>query len=162
MKDPALFKQEYPASAAEAFEMTGRESFIPPALVAKARKARCEPSGPLVIGYDPAWLGDDRHSMAWRRGRRVLKVESRMKLDTVQGAGWVRHVIDTEKPAKVFIDVTGVGAGIVDQIKHLGPPYSTIVEGVSFGSSPIAPPPLDEHGKPYGGRRTAASRYGKS
>ena len=151
MKDPALFKQEYPASAAEAFEMTGRESFIPPALVAKARKARCEPSGPLVIGYDPAWLGDDRHSMAWRRGRRVLKVESRMKLDTVQGAGWVRHVIDTEKPAKVFIDVTGVGAGIVDQIKHLGPPYSTIVEGVSFGSSPIAPPPLDEHGKPYGG-----------
>jgi len=29
----------------------------------------------LIIGYDPAWKGDDRHSMAWRRGRRVIKVE---------------------------------------------------------------------------------------
>ncbi len=151
LPDAELFKQEYPASSSEAFLMSGHESFIPPALIAKARKARCEASGPLVIGYDPAWLGDDRHSMAWRRGRRVLKVESRTKLDTVQGAGWVRHVIDTEKPAKVFIDVTGVGAGVYDQLKNLGAPYSIIVEGVSFNSSPIAPPPLDEHGKPYGG-----------
>ena len=60
-------------------------------------------------------------------------------------------MIDTEKPAKVFIDVTGVGAGVYDQLKNLGPPYSTIVEGVSFGSSPIMPPPLDELGRPYGG-----------
>ena len=61
-----------------------------------------------MIGYDPAWTGGDRHAMAWRRGRCVLKVETRQRLDTVQSAGWVRHVIDTERPAKVFIDVGGV------------------------------------------------------
>jgi hypothetical protein len=58
LKDPALFKQEYPATAAEAVQMSGHDSFIPPALVAKARKhAVSEPIGPLVVGVDPAWMG---------------------------------------------------------------------------------------------------------
>jgi hypothetical protein len=151
LKDPVLFKQEYPATAAEAFQMSGHDSYIPPSLVAKARKAKCEASGPLVIGYDPAWLGSDRHSMAFRRGRQVIKVDSRQKLDTVQGAGWAKSVIDSEKPAKLFIDVGGVGAGVYDQLMHMGKPYSTIVEAVNFGSAPFEPPPLDEHGKPSGG-----------
>ena len=151
LNDPMLFKQEYPATAAEAFQMSGHDSFIPPELIAKARKARCEPSGPLVIGYDPAWKGKDRHAMAWRRGRVVIKVETRMKLDTVEAAGWVKSVIDREKPAKVFIDVGGPGPGVFDQLKHMGPPYSHIVEAVNFGSSPVEPPPLDELGRPSGG-----------
>jgi hypothetical protein len=149
--DADLFAQEYPATAAEAFRMSGHDSFIPPALIARARAARCEPSGPLVIGYDPAWLGGDRHAMAWRRGRRLLKVESRSRLDTVAAAGWARWVIDQDKPAKFFIDVGGVGAGVYDQLKHLGEPYATIVEAVNFGSSPLDPAPLDEQGRPYGG-----------
>lgn len=151
LKDPVLFKQEYPATAAEAFQMSGHDSFIPPALVARARKAQCEASGPLVIGYDPAWMGSDRHSMAWRRGRRVLKVESKQKLDTVQGAGWAKAVIDRDKPAKMFIDVGGVGAGVFDQIRHMGEPYASIIEAVNFGAAPYEPPPLDERGRPSGG-----------
>lgn len=151
LRDPVLFMQEYPATAAEAFQMSGHDSYIPPALVAKARKAKCEASGPLVIGFDPAWMGNDRHSMAWRQGRRVTKVESRMKLDTVQNAGWARMVIDRDKPDRMFIDVGGVGAGVYDQLMHMGDPYDTIVKPVNFGSSPMEPPPLDEHGKPSGG-----------
>ncbi len=151
LKDPILFKQEYPATAAEAFQMSGHDSYIPPALVAKARKARCDPSGQLVIGFDPAWTGADRHSMAWRRGRNVIKVESKNKLDTMQAAGWCKQVIDADKPARVFIDVGGVGAGVYDRLREWGEPYSTIVVAVNFGSSPFEPPPLDEHGKPSGG-----------
>jgi len=147
LKDASLFRQEYPASAAEAFQMSGHDSFIPPALIAKARKAQCEPSGPLIIGYDPAWTGGDRHSMAWR----VIKVESRTGLDTVAAAGWVRMVIDADRPAKLFLDVGGVGAGVYDQLQHMGLPYSTTVEAVNFGSSPVEPAPLDEQGRPYGG-----------
>src|SRR5262249_9484005 len=79
LKDEALFKQEYPSTAAEAFQQSGHDSYIPPALVAKARKATCAASGPLVIGFDPAWIGEDRHAMAWRRGRRVEKVERRRR-----------------------------------------------------------------------------------
>src|SRR5262249_57509081 len=76
LKDEGLLKQEYPANAAEAFQESGHDSFIPPALIARARKAKCEASGPLVIGFDPAWVGEDRHAMAWRRGRQVQKIET--------------------------------------------------------------------------------------
>jgi hypothetical protein len=151
LKDLSLFAQEYPATAAEAFQMSGHDSFIPAELIARARKAACEKSGPLVIGYDPAWLGEDRHTMAFRRGRRVTHVESRMKLDTVEAAGWLKQVIDAHEPAKVFIDTGGVGAGVYDQLRHMGPPYSDIVEAVNFGSPPFEPPPLDEQGRPSGG-----------
>ncbi len=151
LKDPALFRQEYPATAAEAFQMSGHDSFIPPALVAAARKARCDPSGPLVIGFDPAWLGGDRHCMAWRQGRRVLKVEARARLDTMQAASWLKQVIDRDHPRRVFIDVGGVGAGTYDRLKEWGEPYSSIVAPVNFGSAPIEPQPLDEHGRRSGG-----------
>jgi hypothetical protein len=149
LKDAALFKQEYPATAAEAFQMSGHDSFIKPAAIARARKAECEGVGPLVVGYDPAWKGADRHSMAWRSGRKVSKVESRSKLDTMEGAGWAKQVIDTDKPARMFIDVGGVGAGVYDRLVEMG--YGEIVRAVNFGSSPLEPPRLDERGKPQGG-----------
>jgi hypothetical protein len=149
LKDPALFRQEYPASAAEAFEMSGHDSFIPPALVAAARKATCEPSGPLVIGFDPAWKGEDRHAMAWRQGRRLIKVECKRGLDTMQAAGWVKQVIDTDRPSRLFIDVGGVGAGVHDRLAEMG--YGAIVRGINFGSAPFEPPPRDAHGRPSGG-----------
>src|SRR5262249_9052066 len=76
-----LFKQEYPATAAEAFQMSGHDSYIAPMLVAKARKGEHPPSGPVVIGFDPAWKGADRHSMVWRQGRCVSKIVSRRGLD---------------------------------------------------------------------------------
>jgi len=151
LKDPILFKQEYPASAAEAFQMSGHDSFIAPALVAKARKASCEAAGPLVIGFDPAWTGEDRHCMAWRRGRRVVKIESRTKLDTMQAAGWLKQVIDRDRPRRVFIDVGGVGAGTYDRLKEWGEPYSGVVVPINFGSAPLEPAPLDEQGRPSGG-----------
>jgi len=149
LNDAALFRQEYPATAAEAFEMSGHDSFIPPALVAAARKATCEASGPLVIGFDPAWTGGDRHAMAWRQGRRLIKVETRQKLDTMQAAGWVKQVIDKDKPRRVFIDVGGVGAGVCDRLKEMG--YGDTVRPINFGSAPFDPPPRDEQGRASGG-----------
>ena len=161
LKDPVLFKQEYPATAAEAFQMSGHDSFIPAELVLRARKNTSQESGPLVIGYDPAWKGGDRHSMAWRRGRKVLKIESRSRLDTMQAAGWLKQTIDREKPRKVFIDVGGVGAGVYDRLHEMG--YGEIVEGVNFGSAPLEPPPLDDDGKPKGGYlNRRAEMWGKS
>lgn len=149
LRDPILFKQEYPATAAEAFQMSGHDSFIPPALVARARKSTAPSSGPLIIGFDPAWTGDARHSMAWRRGRKVEQVQSRIKLNTMESAGWMKQVIDRDKPARVFIDVGGVGAGVYDRLCEMG--YGKTLRPVNFGSAPLEPPPLDEHGKPSGG-----------
>ena len=149
LKDPLLFMQEYPATAAEAFQASGHDSYIPAALLLKARKHTAQPSGPLVIGYDPNWKGKDRASMARRRGRKVLRVESRQGLDTMGQAGWLKQVIDSEKPARVFIDVGGVGAGVYDRLYEMG--YGEIVVAVNFGSAPLEPQPLDENGKPKGG-----------
>lgn len=149
LKDPSLFKQEYPATAAEAFQMSGHDSYIPPALIARARKHVAVASGPLVIGYDPAWMGDDRHSMAWRQGRRVLEVQSRAKLNTMEGAGWAKQVIDRDKPARFFIDVGGVGAGIYDRLLEMG--YGNVVRAVNFGSAPLEPPRVDRDGRQSGG-----------
>lgn len=149
--DPLLFKQEYPATAAEAFQMSGHDSFIPPDLVMRARKLQLAmpPTGPLVIGYDPAWKGSDRHCMAWRTGRRVSMIETKMKLDTMQGAGWAKKVIDQAKPARMFIDVGGVGAGVYDRLMEMG--YGDVVRAVNFGSSPLEPATINGAGRLNGG-----------
>lgn len=139
LKDPLLFKQEYPASAAEAFQFTGYDSYIKPEDVVRARKNEVEGIGALVVGADPARFGDDRFSLAWRKGRQVSKVESRLKLDTVAGAYWIKQVIDADKPARVFVDLGGVGAGTVDILKGWGEPYDKIVVGVNFGGAPREP-----------------------
>jgi hypothetical protein len=139
LKDPLLFKQEYPATAAEAFQMSGHDGYIKPELVMAARKATCDAIGPLVLGVDPARFGDDRFSIAWRQGRKVSKVESKTKLDIVAGANWVKQVIDADKPARVFVDVGGLGAGVVDILMSWGKPYDEIVVPVNFGGSPMEP-----------------------
>jgi hypothetical protein len=137
--DAILFRQEYPANAAEAFQMSGHDSFILPAEVLRARKASCEPIGPLVLGVDPSRFGDDRFSIAWRRGRKISKVESKDKLDSVAGAAWIKQVIDVDKPARVFIDLGNTGAAIFDILKNWGAPYDKIVVGVNFGGTPMEP-----------------------
>jgi hypothetical protein len=149
LKDAALFKQEYPATAAEAFQMSGHDSFIKPALVAAARARTCEPSGPLVIGADPSRFGDDGFAIARRRGRKLFPVERRYKLTTMEGAGWLKQVIDTEKPARLFIDTGGLGVGIYDRLVEMG--YGQIVRAVSFGGAPLAPPQIGPDGKEIGG-----------
>lgn len=139
LKDAVLFKQEYPANSAEAFQLSGHDSFIKPELVLKARKATKQALGPLIIGADPARFGNDRFSLAWRRGRKVLKKQSRMKIDVVAGANWIKNVIDEDKPTRVFIDVGGVGGGVYDILKSWGEPYSKIVVPIDFSGSPQNP-----------------------
>lgn len=147
LKDPMLFKQEYPATAAEAFQMTGHDGFIKAEPVVKARKASLEGIGPLVLGVDPARFGNDRFSIAWRKGRKVQKVESKSKLDVVAGANWVKEVIDRDKPKRVFIDVGGVGAGVYDLLNSWGYGFDSsdpddpkkVVVPIDFSGSPQQP-----------------------
>jgi hypothetical protein len=92
-----------------------------------------------VIGADPARFGDDKFSLAWRKGRQVSKVESKSKIDVVQGANWIKQVIDADKPARVFVDVGGVGAGVVDILHSWGGVYLETVTPINFGSEPQEP-----------------------
>jgi len=144
------FAQEYPINASEAFISSSFDSFIPPELVVRARKERAEAYGPVVIGVDPAGMGADRTSIAWRQGRVITKIESRKGLDTMEVAGWVQKIIREEKPSRVNIDVGGLGVGVYDRLYENASNRRTI-QAVNFGGKPVEPPPLDEKGNPAGG-----------
>lgn len=135
------FMQEYPATADEAFQTTGHDSFIKPIDVLRARKASLVPAGPLVVGVDPSRFGDDRFSIARRRGRVVMKVESKAKVETTEAAFWIKRIIDKEHPAKVFIDAGGGGAQIYDIVVSWGETpdgrkYDDIIVLINFNGTP--------------------------
>lgn len=126
------FKQEYPCNAIEAFQTTGEDSFIPTDLVMQARHTEAEGFGPLVIGVDPARFGDDRTSIVFRQGRNVPYIKSYSKKDTMEVAGIVHTLIHKHQPTKVYIDVGGLGAGVVDRLRELG--LSDVIVAVNAGS----------------------------
>lgn len=140
LKDPMLFKQEYPATPDEAFQATGHDSFIKSSAVLRARKHVIDdPLGALVVGVDPSRFGDDLFAIVWRRGRKILKKETIAKIDTVSAANRLRQIIDNDSPTRMFIDAGGLGAGIVDLVKSFGRKYDACVVGVNFGGEPQEP-----------------------
>lgn len=135
--DETLFAQEYPATAVEAF-MKSEGSFITSADVMRCRKTKIEdPVGALIVGADPTSYGDDRFALCWRRGRKMLKREAHRNFGTMQCVGRIAQIIDRDKPAKVFVDVVGIGAGVVDRLRELG--YEDIVVGVAGSEKPVDP-----------------------
>jgi hypothetical protein len=144
----ALFPQEYPLHAGEAFVAANFDSFIPADLVLRARKETIEPYGDTIIGVDPAGMGADATAIAWRQGHCITRIEKRRGLDTMEVTGWVAKVIREDKPVKVNIDVSGMGIGIYDRLREQG---HDCVHAVNFGGRPVEPPPLDEAGNPGGG-----------
>ena len=85
------FAQEYPVTPSEAFISSTFNSFMPANLVIAARRETVEPYGPTIVGVDPAGIGADRTSIAWRRGRCITKIESRRGIDTMEVCGWFKE-----------------------------------------------------------------------
>ena len=126
------FKQEYPMCSAEAFQLSGENAYFSPDLVMRARKAQCEPYGPLVIGVDPAGMGRDRTAIVRRRGRVAFGLEIHKKKETMELVGMLHMIILKERPTKMFIDVGNMGVGIIDRLKELG--HGEIVMAVNSAS----------------------------
>jgi len=57
-------------------------------------------------------------------------------------AGPCAAIIRRERPRKMFIDVGGLGAGVVDRLRELG--FGGIVEAVNFGGKPVIE--IKDHG----------------
>lgn len=134
--DESRFRQEYPNNSNEAFVESARDVYLSTDDIMAARKCVMPDSvGPLVLGVDPARFGDDRTGVAWRRGRRLFKLAAWSKLDTMQVAGRLVQIIKTDRPDRIFIDVGGLGAGVVDRLNELG--YGRIVSAVNFGGKAI-------------------------
>ena len=142
--------QEFPLVASEAFISSSFDSFISPALVIAARREKAEAIGPLLVGVDPAGMGPDRTSIAFRRGRCITKIESYRNLDTMEIAGLVQRIIREEKPAKVNIDVGGLGAGVYDRLYETSS-NRRFLNAVNFGGKPREPQRFDENADKAGG-----------
>lgn len=126
------FRQEYPFTDDEAFLSSITDTFIHVDHVRKARAAKVDSQSHLVIGIDPARMGDDRTAIIRRRGRRAYKLETHYNIDTMHLAGIVKRIIEQENPKRVCIDCIGIGAGVVDRLHELG--YVDIVIGVNVAT----------------------------
>lgn len=131
------FRQEYPFTDDEAFLSSITDTFINAEHVIKARKTKVDSTAHLVIGLDPARMGDDRIAIIRRRGRRAYGLETHYNIDLMQLAGIMKRIIDKEEPKRVCIDCIGIGAGVVDRLHELG--YTDIVHGVNVACKPEDP-----------------------
>lgn len=141
------FRQEYPASMAEAFQTSG-DTFIPAEAVRKARNPETQilPTGPLVIGVDPARSGD-KVGVIDRQGRRLgMRVCERLDPggSLVHVSTLIAKIIDQHRPQMVCIDVGGNGAAVYDNLLDWGYGESTMLEPVNFGSRPYGKGPTGD------------------
>lgn len=121
-----LFDQEYPATAALAFQSSTVNPLISPNYVMAAVNGKyAEMVAPLVIGCDPAGDGvndADRTAIAFRRGRVCFRLEYHSGLDTMQVAGKLAEYWRDFAPDGLIIDKGGLGAGIHDRLLELNIP----------------------------------------
>lgn len=129
-----IFRQEYPATAAEAFQVADHDSFIRPELVLRARKARLGDQShfPLILGVDTARGGGAKTYIVDRQGRcaghrvnQALDTEDSMEI-----VGHIARLIMQHQPDAVFIDSTNNPA-IYDRLREMG---HKMVHRVDFGS----------------------------
>lgn len=137
LRDPLLFRREYPATVQDAWTAPpGHEPYIGSLLVLRARKRSMgQTHGPLVLGVDPASGGGDRFAIAARRGNKVEWVKYRNKLNHEEGVAWVSAMIEEHRPARVNIDAGNIGGNIVSTLKSKSPRYADLVRGVNFGAT---------------------------
>lgn len=122
------FNQEYPNTSAIAFRNPIQDTFINAKWVNQARKTDIESDSPLIIGVDPAISDRDRCAIVRRKGRKIVSVEALRNYNTMELAGYLKSIIERERPLKVFVDCIGIGAGTTDRLREMG---FECVEGVN-------------------------------
>lgn len=130
--DTERFKKEYPFNVEEAFEVSDENAYITSAEVEQAlRGDLVHDTGVIVMGVDPARLGGDEFRISLRKGRTLYRCYKLPKGDLVQTSNRLAQEINKYHPAKVNIDMGGVGAGVYDNLKYGA--YAHIINGVNFG-----------------------------
>lgn len=90
---------------------------------------------PLIIGLDIARFGDDRTVFCLRQGRVCLGFKVLTKQDIVSIADYCQELINDYKPAKIFLDAGGVGAGVYDVLVARG--FKRLIRAINFGAKAI-------------------------
>jgi hypothetical protein len=104
------------------FPRAGSSQLISSDAVAAARKFKAEgyESLPKIMAVDVARFGDDQTVIGVRQGRQFRILAKLRGMDTVQVAERVIEFRDAEQPDAVVVDGDGIGAGVIDQLRHRG------------------------------------------
>lgn len=119
------------------FPTADDDAVIPLWLVEAAVARDVKPTGQMVWGVDVAYFGNDRSTLAKRKGNTLLEpVKWYRQLDTSQFAGRIiqEWTEADERPEEILVDSIGYGAGVVDQLRHFGLP----ARGVNVAELPSA------------------------
>jgi len=128
--------QEFPNTAAEAFQTTGVELFIKPLYVMQARRRRdIQAHGPRILGVDPAGMGGDRFAMTLRQGHVVHWHKGRAGVQPGEEQGlWVADIMDTERVDRCNIDYSGGwGTSLLAWMRENRPDLAARCYTVDFG-----------------------------
>ena len=92
-------------------------------------------SDPMILGVDVARFGDDKTVICPRRGRdaRTAPWIIMRGADTMAVAAKVIEQAELLRADAVFIDETGVGAGVVDRVRQIGVRPGVMLVGINFG-----------------------------
>jgi hypothetical protein len=104
------------------FPRAGSSQFIASDTVSACRKYKATgfESLPKLLSVDVARFGDDQTVIGMRQGRKASILAKLRGLDTVQVAERVIEYIGKEEPDATIVDGDGLGAGVVDQLRHRG------------------------------------------
>lgn len=122
------------------FPRAGSMQLIPSDVVEEARKRDCDAlfSDAIVLGVDVARYGDDQSVIAIRQGRDGKSRPWRRyrNINTMELAARAAETAWDYRADAIFVDGTGVGAGVVDRLGQLSLPPGCAVYEINFGSKP--------------------------
>lgn len=75
---------------------------------------------PKILGVDVARFGDDKSVMICRQGLVAYNLRKYRDLDTMRLSDLIVQTMQDEHIEAVFVDVVGIGAGVVDRLRQLG------------------------------------------
>ena len=111
--------------------------FIPSDAVNRARTISPSLLGnePLICGIDAARGGEDHAIIQFRRGRdarsyKKLRIKGEVIADSMKFIDMIREICQEYRPDMIYVDETGLGGPIKDNLVRLGLPC----EGVHFGN----------------------------
>jgi hypothetical protein len=102
----------------------GDLQFIRAADVEAAMSREMDPKvyshAPVVLGVDVAWYGGDRNVIVLRQGLYARVIWTVRECELAVMSGIVAEMWDRHKASAVFVDATGIGAGVVSDLRMMG------------------------------------------
>lgn len=119
------------------FPVQGDDTLVPLAWIeaARERKLTVKEEDKEQIGVDVARFGTDSTEFLYRKGPKVLKIETHYQIDTMKNANNLHIFMGFHPLASVCVDVIGIGAGVFDRIKELNPKKDDLY-GINVAEEP--------------------------